>query len=193
MVKIVFEVKNFKMYYFMNCGVVRVVDDISFEFRKGEVLGFVGESGCGKFFFGFIFMGMFIFFGKIVDGSIKIDGREIVGFLEDVLRREICWQKILMIFQGVMNVFNLVYIVGYQMIELLIYYKGMEKEEVLDVVQKYFEFVGFDLEIVYCYFYEFSGGMKQCVIIVMVFFMNLLVVIVDELIMYLMLQFRFRL
>lgn len=44
-----------------------------------------------SFFFGFIFMGMFIFFGKIVDGSIKIDGREIVGFLEDVLRREICW------------------------------------------------------------------------------------------------------
>lgn len=48
MAKTVLEVKNLKMYYFTNRGVVRAVDDISFELRKGEVLGLAGESGCGK-------------------------------------------------------------------------------------------------------------------------------------------------
>jgi peptide/nickel transport system ATP-binding protein len=176
----VLEVRNLKMYYFTSKGVVKAVDNISFDLKKGEVLGLAGESGCGKSSLGFTLLGMPTPPGKIVDGSIKIDGREIVGLPEDVLRREVRWQKISMIFQGAMNALNPVYTVGYQMIEPLVYHKGMSQEEALDRAQKYLELVGLDPEIVYRYPHELSGGMKQRVVIAMALLMEPSVVIADE-------------
>jgi len=180
MAKPVLEVKNLKMYYFTSRGVVKAVDDVSFELKKGEVLGLAGESGCGKSSLGFTLMNMPTPPGKIVGGSIKIDGREIVGLPENVMRREIRWQKISMIFQGAMNALNPVYTVGYQMIEPLLYHKGMEKEEALNKAQKYLELVGLDPEIVYRYPHELSGGMKQRVVIAMALLLDPEVVIADE-------------
>ncbi|WP_457742806.1 ABC transporter ATP-binding protein [Thermococcus sp.] len=180
MAKNVLEVKNLKMYYFTSKGVVKAVDDITFNLKKGEVLGLAGESGCGKSSLGFTLLGMPTPPGKIVSGSIKIDGREIVGLPEEVLRKEIRWEKISMIFQGAMNALNPVYTVGYQLTEPLIYHKGMSYEEALDRAQKYLELVGLDPEIVYRYPHELSGGMKQRVIIAMALLMEPTVVIADE-------------
>ncbi|WP_010479957.1 ABC transporter ATP-binding protein [Thermococcus zilligii] len=176
----VLEVRNLKMYYFTNKGTVKAVDDISFDLKKGEVLGLAGESGCGKSSLGFTLLGMPTPPGKIVDGSIKIEGREIVGLPEDVLRREIRWQKISMIFQGAMNALNPVYTVGYQMIEPILYHTDMSREEALERAQKYLELVGLDPEIVYRYPHELSGGMKQRVVIAMALLMEPSVVIADE-------------
>lgn len=180
MTKPVLEVKNLKMYYFTSRGVVKAVDDVSFGLKKGEVLGLAGESGCGKSSLGFTLMNMPTPPGKIVGGSIKIDGREIVGLPENVMRREVRWQKISMIFQGAMNALNPVYTIGYQMIEPLLYHKGMEKEEALNKAQKYLELVGLDPEIVYRYPHELSGGMKQRVVIAMALLLDPEVVIADE-------------
>ncbi len=180
MAKTVLEVKDLKMYYFTSRGVVRAVDNVSFELKKGEVMGLAGESGCGKSSLGFTLMGMPTPPGKIVGGSVKIDGREIVGLPENVLRREIRWQKISMIFQGAMNALNPVYTIGYQMIEPLIYHKGMEKEEALDRAMRYLELVGLSPEIVYRYPHELSGGMKQRVIIATALILEPEVVIADE-------------
>ena len=180
MARNVLEVKDLKMYYFTSKGVVKAVDNITFNLRKGEVLGLAGESGCGKSSLGFTLMGMPTPPGKIVSGSVKIDGREIVGLPEDVLRKEIRWQKISMIFQGAMNALNPVYTVGYQMTEPLILHKGMSKDEALDRAQKYLELVGLDPEIVYRYPHELSGGMKQRVIIATALLLEPDVVIADE-------------
>lgn len=180
MARNVLEVRNLKMYYFTSKGVVRAVDDITFDLKKGEVLGLAGESGCGKSSLGFTLLGMPTPPGKIVDGSIKIDGREIVGLPEDVLRKEIRWQKISMIFQGAMNALNPVYTVGYQMIEPLLLHRGMSKEEAIDRAQKYLELVGLDPEIVYRYPHELSGGMKQRVVIASALLLEPDVVIADE-------------
>ncbi|AHF81063.1 ABC transporter ATP-binding protein [Thermococcus paralvinellae] len=180
MARTVLEVKDLKMYYFTSRGVVRAVDNVSFELKKGEVLGLAGESGCGKSSLGFTLMGMPTPPGKIVGGSVKIDGREIVGLPEDVLRKEIRWQKISMIFQGAMNALNPVYTIGYQMIEPLIYHRGMEKEEALDRAMKYLELVGLSPEIVYRYPHELSGGMKQRVVIATALILEPDVVIADE-------------
>ncbi|EHR77388.1 peptide ABC transporter ATPase [Thermococcus litoralis DSM 5473] len=180
MAKNVLEVKDLKMYYFTSRGPVRAVDNITFELKKGEVLGLAGESGCGKSSLGFTLMGMPTPPGKIIGGSIKIDGREIVGLPEEVLRREIRWQKISMIFQGAMNALNPVYTVGYQMIEPLIYHKGMTKEEALDRAMRYLELVGLAPEIVYRYPHELSGGMKQRVVIATALLLEPEVVIADE-------------
>ncbi|WP_297091104.1 ABC transporter ATP-binding protein [Thermococcus sp.] len=180
MARNVLEVKDLKMYYFTSKGVVKAVDNITFNLRKGEVLGLAGESGCGKSSLGFTLMGMPTPPGKIVSGSVKIDGREIVGLPEDVLRKEIRWQKISMIFQGAMNALNPVYTVGTQMTEPLILHKGMSKDEALDRAQKYLELVGLDPEIVYRYPHELSGGMKQRVIIATALLLEPDVVIADE-------------
>ncbi|ASJ10246.1 dipeptide/oligopeptide/nickel ABC transporter ATP-binding protein [Thermococcus sp. P6] len=180
MVRNVLEVKDLKMYYFTNKGVVKAVDNITFNLRKGEVLGLAGESGCGKSSLGFTLMGMPSPPGKIVSGSIKIDGREIVGLPENVLRKEIRWQKISMIFQGAMNALNPVYTVGYQMIEPLTLHRGMDKEEAIEKAQKYLELVGLDPEIVHRYPHELSGGMKQRVIIASALLLEPDVVIADE-------------
>ena len=176
----ILEVRNLKMYYFTSRGPVKAVDDVTFDLEKGEVLGLAGESGCGKSSIGFTLMGMPQPPGRIVSGSIKIDGREIVGLPEDVLRREIRWQKISMIFQGAMNALNPVYTVGYQMIEPLIYHKGMEREEALEKAMKYLELVGLDPEIVYRYPHELSGGMKQRVVIATALILEPDIVIADE-------------
>ena len=180
MARNVLEVKDLKMYYFTSRGAVKAVDNISFELKKGEVLGLAGESGCGKSSLGFTLMGMPTPPGKIVDGSIKIDDREIVGLPEDILKKEIRWQKISMIFQGAMNALNPVYTIGYQMIEPLIYHKGMSKEEALDRAMKYLELVGLAPEIVYRYPHELSGGMKQRVVIASALLLEPEVVIADE-------------
>ncbi|NJE42976.1 ABC transporter ATP-binding protein [Thermococcus sp. GR6] len=180
MAKNVLEVKDLKMYYFTSKGVVKAVDNITFNLKKGEVLGLAGESGCGKSSLGFTLMGMPTSPGKIVSGSIKIDGREIVGLPEDVLRKEIRWQKISMIFQGAMNALNPVYTVGYQMTEPLILHKGMDKDDALDRAQKYLELVGLPPDIVYRYPHELSGGMKQRVIIATALLLEPDVVIADE-------------
>ena len=176
----VLEVKDLKMYYFTSRGAVKAVDNLTFELKKGEVLGLAGESGCGKSSLGFTLMGMPTPPGKIVGGSIKIDGREIVGLPDDVLRKEVRWQKISMIFQGAMNALNPVYTVGYQMIEPLIYHKGMNKEEALDRAMKYLELVGLAPEIVYRYPHELSGGMKQRVVIATALLLDPEIVIADE-------------
>ncbi len=176
----VLEVRNLKMYYFTNRGTVKAVDGLSFDLKKGEVMGLAGESGCGKSSLGFTLMGMPTPPGKIVEGSIKIEGREIVGLPENVLRKEIRWEKISMIFQGAMNALNPVYTVGYQMIEPLIYHKGMEEDEALERAQKYLELVGLPPDIVNRYPHELSGGMKQRVIIATALLMEPSVVIADE-------------
>ncbi|ANF22305.1 ABC transporter ATP-binding protein [Thermococcus piezophilus] len=180
MAKNVLEVKDLKMYYFTSKGVVKAVDNITFNLKKGEVLGLAGESGCGKSSLGFTLMGMPTPPGKIVGGSVKIDGREIVGLPEDVLRKEIRWQRISMIFQGAMNALNPVYTVGYQMIEPLLLHKDMDKEDALDRAQKYLELVGLPPDIVYRYPHELSGGMKQRVIIATALLLEPDVVIADE-------------
>ncbi|RLF88868.1 ABC transporter ATP-binding protein [Thermococci archaeon] len=180
MTKNILEVKNLKMYYFASRGVVKAVDDLTFNIKKGEVLGLAGESGCGKSSLGFTLMGMPTPPGKIVGGSIKMEGRELVGLPEDVLRKEIRWQKIAMIFQGAMNALNPVYTVGYQMIEPLLYHMGMDREEALDKAQKYLELVGLAPDIVYRYPHELSGGMKQRVIIAMALLLEPELVIADE-------------
>jgi len=176
----VLEVKDLKMYYFTSRGAVKAVDNLTFELKKGEVLGLAGESGCGKSSLGFTLMGMPTPPGKIVGGSIKIDGREVVGLPDDVLRKEVRWQKISMIFQGAMNALNPVYTIGYQMIEPLIYHKGMNKEEALDRAMKYLELVGLAPEIVYRYPHELSGGMKQRVVIATALLLDPEIVIADE-------------
>ncbi|PZC51991.1 MULTISPECIES: ABC transporter ATP-binding protein [unclassified Mesotoga] len=173
-------VDNLKLYYYTSKGVVKAVDDISFSLNKGETLGLVGESGCGKTTTGFALLKMPTPPGKIVGGRIEIDGIDITPLRENEMRRNIRWEKISMVFQGAMNTLTPVYTIGKQMLETLQEHREMEREEARKRIEKYLNLVGLSGDIVKRYPHELSGGMKQRIAIATALFLEPKVIICDE-------------
>jgi peptide/nickel transport system ATP-binding protein len=176
----VVEVKNLSLHYFTSLGHVRAVDDVSFQLERGETLGIVGESGCGKTTMGVALLNMPTPPGRIVAGEIVIDGTDIVPMPDREIRKSIRWEKISMVFQGAMNCLTPVYTVGKQMRETLQRHKSMPKAEAMQVITRYLAMVGLAPDIVRRYPHELSGGMKQRVVIAMALFLEPQVVILDE-------------
>lgn len=174
------EVDNLRTYFFTLRGVVRAVDGVSLKLNKGETLGIVGESGCGKSTLAWSLLKLVPPPGKIVSGSIKIDGLDVTRMSEAEVRRKIRWRKISMIFQGAMNALNPVYKVGDQIIEPLVYHAGLEREEALAKAEELIEAVGLPPEILERYPHELSGGQKQRIVIAMAIAMEPDIVIADE-------------
>lgn len=182
---VLLEVKNLKTYFFTYRGVVKAVDNVSFELRKGEVLGLVGESGCGKSTTAYSIIKLVPPPGKIVDGHILLHGGEngaidIVKLKEGEVRRKIRWKRISMIFQGAMNALNPVYTVGRQIVEAITEHSDMSREEALERAKELLELVGLEPDMVKRYPHELSGGQKQRVFIAMALALNPDIVICDE-------------
>ncbi len=174
-------VENLRVYYYSLRGIVKAVDNVSFEVNRGEVLGLAGESGCGKSTLGFALLRLVPPPGRIVGGKILFDGVDLVQLPDPVLRRDYRWKRISMVFQGAMNALNPVKTIGDQIAEaILIHEKGVSKEEALERAQKLLEMVGIDPRRVKSYPHELSGGMKQRVVIAMALALNPDLVIADE-------------
>jgi len=173
-------VDNLKLYYYTSKGVVKAVDDISFSLKKGETLGLVGESGCGKTTTGFALLKMPTPPGKIAGGKIVLDGIDITPLRENEMRRNIRWEKVSMVFQGAMNTLTPVYTIGKQMMETLQEHREMEREEARKRIEKYLNLVGLSGDIVKRYPHELSGGMKQRIAIATALFLEPKVIICDE-------------
>ena len=173
-------VENLKLYYYTSKGVVKAVDDISFSLKKGETLGLVGESGCGKTTTGFALLRMPTPPGKIAGGKIVLDGIDITPLRENEMRRNIRWEKVSMVFQGAMNTLTPVYTIGKQMMETLQEHREMEREEARKRIEKYLNLVGLSGDIVKRYPHELSGGMKQRIAIATALFLEPKVIICDE-------------
>ncbi len=174
------DVRDLRVYYYTYAGVVKAVEGVSFQLRKGETLGLAGESGCGKSTLGFSLMNLVPPPGRIAGGSIFLDGMDIAKMSEEELRRKIRWKKISMVFQGAMNALTPVYKIGDQLAEPLMVHKGLEKNEAIEEAKKILPKVGLDPEIVNRYPHELSGGMKQRVMIAMALVLRPEVVIADE-------------
>ncbi|HCT36737.1 MAG TPA: dipeptide/oligopeptide/nickel ABC transporter ATP-binding protein, partial [Firmicutes bacterium] len=123
------DVRNLKLHYFTSRGAVKALDDISFELYKGETLGVVGESGCGKTTLGTALLNMPTPPGKIIGGNIIIDGQDVLTLTENQYRRDVRWEKISMVFQGAMNCLTPVYTIYKQMMETIQYHRDMDKED----------------------------------------------------------------
>ncbi len=175
----ILEVRDLKVYYYTLTGVVRAVDEVSLNVKEAEVLGIAGESGCGKSTLGYALLGLIPPPGRIVGGSVVLDGVDITKLSESELRK-IRWSKVSMIFQGAMNVLNPVYTIGHQMSEPLIIHKGYTQKEALNVVSETLKQVGLNPEVIKRYPHELSGGMKQRVVIAMALLLKPRLIIADE-------------
>jgi len=174
------EVEHLRIYYYTLRGIVRAVDDVSFTLDRGEVLGVAGESGCGKSTLGYGLMRLVPPPGRIVGGRIVVDGVDIVGLPEPILRKRFRWKRISMIFQSAMNALNPVYTVGDQIAEAIVYHEGVSRREALQRAEKLLRMVGLDPSIARRYPHELSGGQKQRVVIAMALALNPDIVIADE-------------
>ncbi len=176
------KIENLRVYYYSLRGIVKAVDNVSLEVNRGEVLGLAGESGCGKSTLGYSLLRLVPPPGRIIGGRILFDGNNILEWPEEKIRREYRWKKVSMIFQGAMNVLNPVKTVGDQIAEIFLVHlpDKFTKKEALEKAKELLEMVGIDPRRVKNYPHEFSGGMKQRVVIAMALALNPDLVIADE-------------
>ena len=174
------DVKGLKMYYSVSSGLVRAVDDVSFELEKGVSLGFVGESGCGKSSLALTVLRILPSNAKIVGGEVLLDGEDILKLPEDVLRRKVRWKKISMVFQGAMSALNPIIKVGDQIAEAITIHEDVKKSEAMERAGKLLSLVGMDPSRMNSYPFELSGGMKQRAMIAMALALNPKILIADE-------------
>ena len=181
--KPVLEVRDLALHYFTSAGVVRALDGVSFDLMPGEALGLVGESGCGKTTTGLALLNMPTPPGRIVGGSIRIGGTEIVGMPDRELRKTVRWSRISMVFQGAMNCLTPVYSMRELMTETWrVHDEGgrTPPAELEARMRKYIALVGLPEHVLSRYPHELSGGMKQRVVIAMALFLEPEVIIMDE-------------
>ena len=177
---LILSVHDLTMHYTTRKGDVSAVDGVSFDLAKGQSLGLVGESGCGKTSIAFSLMRLLPENGKIKDGYIMIDGKDLVAMdYEEVLKYR--WKKIAMVFQAAMNALNPVYTVGDQIIEAMELHLGdVTREVARERIAGLFNLVGLDPALMDRYPHEFSGGMRQRAVIAMALSCDPDIIIADE-------------
>ena len=176
----ILRVENLKMYYHTSKGIVKAINDISFEIKKGETLGIVGESGCGKTSLGTSLLRMPSIPGKYEGGKIILDNEDIIPLKEEYIRKNIRWAKISMVFQGAMNSLTPVYTIGNQMIETINRHIDIDRAEADKLIEEYLGYVGLHPSVASRYPHELSGGMKQRVVIAAALFLKPKLIILDE-------------
>src|ERR687885_40378 len=122
------EVNNLQTHFQTRAGLVRAVDGVSFQLDRGELLGLVGESGCGKSVTALSLMRLVAPPGRVVGGEVLFDGVDLLK-LPEARMREIRGDDIAMIFQDPMTSLNPVYTVGEQIAEALRLHRGMNRRE----------------------------------------------------------------
>ncbi|MFZ0752099.1 MAG: ABC transporter ATP-binding protein, partial [Pyrinomonadaceae bacterium] len=175
------EVRNLKTHFPTRAGIVRAVDDVSFYIDRGELLGLVGESGCGKSMTALSIMRLIAPPGKIVGGEIQFKERDLMK-LSNAEMRAIRGDDIAMIFQDPMTSLNPVFTVGEQIAEALRLHRGLSRKAARQAaVQAMHEVAIPDPEMrADDYPHQLSGGMRQRVMIAMALACDPELLIADE-------------
>ncbi|MDQ7825523.1 MAG: ABC transporter ATP-binding protein [Candidatus Eremiobacteraeota bacterium] len=176
------EIRNLRTHFFTDDGVVKSVEDVSYDIFQGETLGLVGESGCGKSVSAMSIMRLIpIPPGRVVGGQILFHGRDLTK-IDDYEMRSIRGNKIGMIFQEPMTSLNPVYTVGDQIMEAIQLHLGKDYSEAREMTVSMLEKVGIPSprQRVDVYPHQMSGGMKQRVMIAMALVCNPELLIADE-------------
>ena len=175
------EVNDLHTSFFTPAGEVKAVNGVSFYLDHGKVLGIVGESGSGKSVTAYSIMQILEKTGKIVSGSIKYEGQELVGIGEQGMKK-IRGNKISIIFQDPMTSLNPTYTIGHQLMEAIMLHTNRNKKQAWDRAVEMLRLVNVNEpeKRMKQYPYEFSGGMRQRVMFAMALACEPDILIADE-------------
>lgn len=177
----ILEVRNLKTSFFTGAGVVKAVDDVSFSLARGETLGLVGESGCGKSVTAMSITRLVSPPGRVVGGQILLDGKDLLGYSDSEMRR-VRGSQISMVFQEPMTALNPVLEVGFQIAEAVIAHENVSRKEAWNRAVESMRSVSIpDPEKrAKDYPHHLSGGMRQRVMIAMALVCRPTLLIADE-------------
>jgi peptide/nickel transport system ATP-binding protein len=177
----VLEIENLSTHIKLTSSVVQAVGNIDMRIEAGETLGVVGESGCGKSMTGLSIMGLLPPGGSIVGGSIKLDGRELVGLKQEEMR-QVRGNEIAMIFQDPLTSLDPTKTIGYQVAEPVRLHRGVSKAAAMDRAVEVLSLVGLPKpkERLEDYPHQLSGGLRQRVMIAMALANEPKLLIADE-------------
>jgi peptide/nickel transport system ATP-binding protein len=177
----VLEIEDLSAHIQLTKSVVQAVGNVDMYIDAGETLGLVGESGCGKSMTGLSIMNLLPNGGHIVGGSVKLEGRELVGMPDQDIR-QIRGNEIAMIFQDPLTSLDPTKTIGYQVAEPVRLHRGASKKEALDRAAEVLSLVGLPrpAERLSDYPHQLSGGLRQRVMIAMALACEPKLLIADE-------------
>jgi peptide/nickel transport system ATP-binding protein len=177
----VLDIQDLSTHIKLTSSVVQAVGNVDLHIDAGETLGIVGESGCGKSMTGLSIIGLLPPGGSIVTGSIKLDGRELVGLKQEELRR-VRGNEVSMIFQDPLTSLDPTKTIGYQVAEPVRLHRGVSKAEALGRAVEVLSLVGLPRpkERLDDYPHQLSGGLRQRVMIAMALANEPKLLIADE-------------
>lgn len=175
------DIQNLKTYFYTEDGIVKAVDGVDFSVYPGEVMGLVGESGCGKSVTSLSIMRLIGIPGKVVDGKIFFEGRDLLK-LSEAEMVDMRGNRISMVFQQPQSSLNPVFKVGDQVAEVLQIHQNMGREESWEKAVDLLRLVGIPdpEEKAHSYPHEMSGGQAQRVMIAMALALNPQLLLADE-------------
>ena len=177
----ILSVRDLRVSFRTERGLLRVLDGVSFDVNEGEVLGIVGESGSGKTMTVLAVMGLITDPNAVIEGSIRYRGREFVGLPAREMR-QLRGREIAMIFQDPMTALTPVYTIGWQIAEQILTHQKVTKAQAWARAVELLEEVGIPRpeEAVHRYPHQLSGGMRQRAVIAMALTCNPALLVADE-------------
>ncbi|WP_367990479.1 ABC transporter ATP-binding protein [Vibrio sp. NTOU-M3] len=175
----IIRLRNLCVDYITDNGDFQAVKSVSFDIGKGEIFGLAGESGCGKSTIAFAINRLHKPPAFISGGQIHFEGRDLIR-LSDAELNVLRWSEIAMVFQSAMNSLNPVLTIQEQFADVLRHHKGMSNAQAKDRAEKLLDLVNIPRERLTEYPHQFSGGMRQRLVIAIALSLNPKLIVMDE-------------